>query len=683
MAKEMQETKTGMSMKVVLIMFALIPMIIVTLILGFVLVSESSKELKQSTHNSMLSIIKETGVAFDNSTKTNETVLLNFTNAPIVKDFLKNPEDKKLAKDAQKYTEDYFNTLDGWEGIYIADWNSKVLTHPAPPVVGKVMREGDKLKELQDAMLASDKLYNVGIITSPASGQLIISMYAPVFDDDGTPLGYVGAGTFVDNVAAKYSDVSSLGLSSAYIYFVDNKGTMLYHKDPEKIGSPVENATVKDLVERIGKGEHPAPECVEYEYKGKNKYAAYVVGDNDAYIAVLTADESDVMTNINTVVNITVFIGLVLVIILAVAAILLSSVIAKPLSDIALATGILSQGNVAVVCNTKSSIRETASVINAFQTLKESLNTSMGNVKASADMLGTAIVSVDSMTTENVDSISQISTAIDEVSSTSQDVAENAQVMAEKAVELGGDIETLNNKVSNLYSESNTIKRANEDAAECMKAVYDSANESVTAVQNISSKILETNSAVEEINKAVSAIENIASQTNLLSLNASIEAARAGEAGRGFSVVANEIRTLADSSAESAREIRTIIENVVILSNGTVEISQKVYDVISKEQKDIEDAQKKFEVLSKSVDSSINDIETIKSMAGRLDTIKSELTNATTELGAISEELGATAEEVAAQCQTVSSACTDTQASTEEMRAVNESMAAAIEFFKL
>ena len=216
-----------------------------------------------------------------------------------------------------------------------------------------------------------------------------------------------------------------------------------------------------------------------------------------------------------------------------------------------------------------------------------------------------------------------------------------------------------------------------------MQSVSASANESVAAMQSISDKIVETNTAISGISSAVQAIESIAAQTNLLSLNASIEAARAGEAGRGFAVVADEIRTLADSSAESAKEIKQIIEDVIALSNSTVEISNRVYEVVCKEQTDIETTQDKFNVLSNSVEQSISDIEQIRQMATQLDGIKSDLTSATNDLGAMSQELGASSEEVAASCQTVTTACTDTQSLTEAMSVINENMRAAIEFFKL
>jgi len=94
----------------------------------------------------MLSIIKQTGAAFDYTTVESEIAIKSFIEAPIVREFMKNPGDGNLAKKAQDYTVNYFNQLDGWEGIYMADWNSKVLTHPAPPVIGRVMREGDRLQ---------------------------------------------------------------------------------------------------------------------------------------------------------------------------------------------------------------------------------------------------------------------------------------------------------------------------------------------------------------------------------------------------------------------------------------------------------------------------------------------------------------------------------------------------------
>ncbi|MCR5511083.1 MAG: methyl-accepting chemotaxis protein [Lachnospiraceae bacterium] len=678
-----KKTKSKLDMRMTLILYALIPLVCSSVILSIVLINKSSKEMKQWTNNSLLQVIEQTGAAFDTATLTNEAILCSYASAPVVADFLQNPTDSALAEKAQQYTVDFFASLDGWEGLYIADWNSQVMTHSsAPGIIGVVLREGDSLEALRGQILGADGVFNTGIMTSPSSGNLVMSLYYPVMLN-GEPIGYVGGATYVNEVAAKVSDVSSLGRSSAYIYFVDNAGTMLYHPDESKIGNPVENAAVKGLVAQLESGQHPDPACIDYEYKGAIKYAAYYIGKDDAYIAVLTADEADILSGINDFKKTTILICLLCIVIFMALAIVIARIIAAPLKKIAGAIVELSTGDVTVDCNASSHIDETVRIIDAFKTLRNALNTSMRSVKDSAMVLNDAIVSVDGMTGNNVDSISQINSAIGEVATTSQSVAENAQIMAEKAVELGNDIEYLNDNVRKLYEASQTIKGANNDATDCMKSVYSGANESVNAMQSIADKIAETNSAIGDIDSAIQAIESIAAQTNLLSLNASIEAARAGEAGRGFAVVADEIRSLADSSAQSAKEIKAIIENIVDLSNGTVDISNRVFEVISQERTDIEQAQEKFNVLSESVEASIAEIDTIRGLAGQLDKIKVELTNTTSDLGAISEELGASAEEVAASCQTVTNACSDTQNSTSEMRNINEDMSAAIEFFKI
>lgn len=677
--------KTGakLDMRLTLILYALIPLICSSVILSIILISKSSYEMKDWTNKSLLQVIKETGIAFDNATITNEKTLQSFASAPIVAEYLQNPGDQALFEKAQQYTVDFFAPLEGWEGLYIADWNTQVMTHSSvPAIVGKVLREGDSLETLRSQILGADGVFNTGIMTSPSSGQLVMSLYYPVIVD-GTPIGYVGAGTFVNDVAARYADVTTLGHSSAYIYYVDNVGTMLYHPDESKIGNPVENAAVKGLVAELEAGNHPDPACIVYEYKGKTKYAAYYIGKDDAYIAVLTADEGDILAGINTTKNWTIIICLICIVVFTGLAMVIARMISKPLNKVSGAIVQLGTGDVTVECDATSVISETVNIINAFQSLKNALTTSMRSVKDSAIVLNSAIVNVDGMTGNNVESVSQINMAINEVASTSQSVAENAQTMAEKAVDLGENIGILNQNVQKLYEASQTIKNANNDATDCMKSVYSGAIESVEAMQNITDKIAETNTAIAKIGTAVQAIESIAAQTNLLSLNASIEAARAGEAGRGFAVVAEEIRTLADSSADSAKEIKQIIENVIALSNGTVDISNRVYDVISKEQSDIEVARDKFDVLSDSVEASISEIDIIRVMTDKLDSIKTDLSNATTELGAISEELGASAEEVAASCQTVTDACTDTQSSTAKMRNINEDMSAAIDFFKL
>ncbi|MBP5608250.1 MAG: hypothetical protein J6X66_08300, partial [Lachnospiraceae bacterium] len=598
-------TASKLNMRLTLILFALIPLIVTSVIIGVTSVGKSEKEIKTYTHDSLVQVITNVGNTFDTMVVKNSEILKAYATAPILRQSLLDPENEEKKALAHQYTMDYFSQLPGWEGLYFADWNSVVFSHQNPAIVGKPLREGERLKELQNSMLSTtDGVYNTGIMVSPASGLNIMSLYSPIMEN-GTPIGYVGCGFFVQDIAAQISDVKDLDLDTAYIYFVDSKGTMLHHPDESKVGQPVENEAVKSLVAGLEKGERPAPDLIEYLYKGKIKYAGYYIGTGGSYIAVLTADEDDVLSGVREIRVNTIIICAICIAFFTAVALVVERMISVPLIQIARSLDKLSTGDVVANCAARSHIKETVSIINSFQVLRSALGGSMKSVMDAADDLNKSIVSVDSMTGNNAESISQISSAVNEVSQTSQSVAENAQIMAEKAADLGDNIEQLNDNVENLYNASQTIKSANNDATACMRSVYDGANESVAAMQEISGKINETNTAISDIGSAIQAIESIAAQTNLLSLNASIEAARAGEAGRGFAVVADEIRSLADSSAESAKEIKRIIENVIVFSNGTVDISNRVFDVISRQQADIEQAQDKFNVLSDSVEASI------------------------------------------------------------------------------
>lgn len=666
----------------ILLLLVLVPTITVSISLSIVMYNMTSREIRDSMNNSMVSYITEMGIAYDNTTETAKTIMRTFASNPDVISYLKNQDDTELGEKVQEYTKNYFGQLDGWEGIYLASWESKVLSHPTDSVVGRVMREGDRLKQLQDSMLSSDGVYNVGIINSPASGQLIMSMYMPVMDGN-VPLGYVGAGTYVHDNIRPLDNADNIGLESAYTYVVDNQGTILYHPDSGKVGGMSENEALLEVLANLGNADSKNTGTISYVYNGVKKHAAYYVGEEQHYVAVFTTDEREILTNTKRNLNIMVISAGVLILFFSALAFIVSKLIVKPLKKMVNVIEAFSKGNTDVNTDVRTMVTESRNIRDSATNFKGALREALGAVKNASLVLKDSIDDVRAKTVDNTDKVNQINTAISEISQTSQNVAQNAQDITEQTITLSDKIDILFKNVAELDKSAGLIKTNNENAAAQMSIVMAAAQSSVDAVDGIAEKIQETNLAIDEISKCVSVIEEISSQTNLLSLNASIEAARAGEAGKGFAVVAEEIRHLSDSTAESAQEIKQIIEKVVKLSEVTVDYANKVVRTTEEEQQNISDTQQQFAILSDAVTNSLDNIYDIKNVTDILENIKSHLVTATSNLGAIAEELGASAQEASANCHTVAQTCNDTELSTRMMQKADKDMMDDIEFFKL
>lgn len=368
----------------------------------------------------------------------------------------------------------------------------------------------------------------------------------------------------VEMLSGILADAKLEGVDSSYSYLVARDSTMLYHPTPDKIGQPVENDAVKQILAELDKGTVPEPDVITYTFKGVLKYAAFKVLDNQC-ILVMTADENDVLRGVTEVRRLLIGSGVFLI----VAGILLSlTVIGYMLKSLELITDVIHDTSQFNFKKTQTNLRilkkkdEIGLMGRAISDMRTNLRTMVGDIEG-----------VSVQITGNVNEVKAISA---EINSQCTDNSATTQQLAAGMEETAATTETINGNIGHMKEEAEQIKNLASEGkrlagevkmrAEGLKSTTTEAMDRTTKMyQNISEKTeqaIKGSKAVEKINELTNAIMNISSQTSLLALNASIEAARAGEAGRGFAVVATEIGSLANQTSETVGNINAIVSDV-------------------------------------------------------------------------------------------------------------------------
>lgn len=288
---------------------------------------------------------------------------------------------------------------------------------------------------------------------------------------------------------------------------------------------------------------------------------------------------------------------------------------------------------------------------------------------------------------ENFDSITQsidnVNVAVNEIAEGATQQAADTQNVGESMTDMGEAISRTTASVSDLSRSAAVMKKNNEMVDETLKELLDISGRTSKSVDQVQKQTNLTNESVQAIQSATDIIAGIASQTNLLSLNASIEAARAGDMGRGFAVVAEEIRGLADQSKESADQIRSIVETLIRNSNYSVEIMNGVVGEITQQNEKLSVTQNAFNSLNEEVHRVVEDIDVISRQIDSIENYKNGVIERIDELSEISQNNAASTQETAATMDQLAQIVAECRAATGDLVRISNELSENAKKFKL
>lgn len=345
----------------------------------------------------------------------------------------------------------------------------------------------------------------------------------------------------------------------------------------------------------------------------------------------------------------------------------------------------IADGQLSIPSDPKFQMRkdELGDIYNISVQLQNSLRRIVDNIKVSAGDLAVSADQLTGLAQGTKETVDGVYGSLEEITKGSATQADETGVARQNVDMIGEQITYITEEVDYLTQNAEQMSDAEKDSEQIIDELNASNEETVASVTKVAEQINALHSSIESVQSAITMIQNIAEETDLLSLNASIEAARAGDAGRGFAVVAMQISKLAEQSNTAAAEVEQIIAEIISESDKMVEVMDVVKVKMDQQKQKLEETMEKSNAVAVGVSRSLDNIESIRDKVDVLSESGDAIQDVVHNLASISEQNEASTQNTMSAARGMTDTMDTLEVSSERLRLLAGKLEDALSIFKI